>query len=293
MGTAFVVLGVGPIVDRIGRRKGMLLTVSGTAIASGLTALTMNPAYLVGVRSVAGLGLAEQGVNTITGAASVIGTFPGDPHDPGETAALVQAAGGRCVVHEVDVRDAQQTEAFVQRALEEWGRLDVAVANAGILRKAALAELTDSVWDDMLGVDLTGVLRTFRSAAARMTGPGSMVAVSSIAGGVYGWGEHAHYAAATAGVLGLCRSLAVELAARRIRVNAVIPGLVETPQSSDPVNSLGPEGLRRAGASIPRGRVGRPEEVATAIRLLTSDDASYVTGQSLVVDGGLTVAMPA
>jgi 3-oxoacyl-[acyl-carrier protein] reductase len=158
---------------------------------------------------------------------------------------------------------------------------------------ATLAELTDEAWDDMLSVDLTGVLRTFRSAAARMAGEGSMVAVSSIAGGVYGWADHAHYAAAKAGVLGLCRSLAVELAPRGIRVNALIPGLIETPQSSDPVNSLGPEGLRRAGGSIPWGRVGHPEEVASAIRFLTSDDAGYITGQSLVVDGGLTVAMPA
>jgi 3-oxoacyl-[acyl-carrier protein] reductase len=168
----------------------------------------------------------------------------------------------------------------------------VAVANAGVLRKAALAQLTDDAWDDMLQVDLTGVLRTFRSAAGRMGGDGAMVAVSSIAGGVYGWGEHAHYAAAKAGVVGLCRSLAVELASRRIRVNAVIPGLIVTPQSSDPVNSLGPEGLDRAGANIPWGRVGQPEEVASVIRFLTSDDAGYVTGQAVVVDGGLTVRMP-
>ncbi|MDP9397545.1 MAG: SDR family oxidoreductase [Actinomycetota bacterium] len=240
-----------------------------------------------------GIGRALAVAYAQEGVASVVGTFPGDPHDPQETAVLVQEAGGRCVVHEVDVRDAEQTEAFAQRALDEWGRLDVAVANAGILRKASLAELTDEAWGDMLSVDLTGVLRTFRSAAARMAGPGSMVAVSSIAGGVYGWGDHAHYSAAKAGVLGLCRSLAVELAPRGIRVNALIPGLIETPQSSDPVNSLGPEGLRRAGESIPWGRVGRPEEVASAVRFLTSDDAAYITGQSLVVDGGLTVAMPA
>jgi 3-oxoacyl-[acyl-carrier protein] reductase len=120
-----------------------------------------------------------------------------------------------------------------------------------------------------------------------------MVAVSSIAGGVYGWEDHAHYAAAKAGVLGLCRSLAVELAPRGVRVNAVIPGLIETPQSSDPVNSLGPEGLQRAGADIPWGRVGRPEEVADVIRFFTSPAARYVTGQQLVVDGGLTVKMRA
>lgn len=240
-----------------------------------------------------GIGRALAVAYAQEGVVSVVGTFPGDPHDPQETATLVQEAGGQCVVHEVDVRDAEQTEAFAQRALDEWGRLDVAVANAGILRKASLTDLTDQAWDDMLSVDLTGVLRTFRSAAARMAGQGSMVALSSIAGGVYGWGHHAHYAAAKAGVLGLCRSLAVELAPRGIRVNALIPGLIETPQSSDPVNSLGPEGLRRAGDSIPWGRVGRPEEVASAVRFLTSDAAAYVTGQSLVVDGGLTVAMPA
>lgn len=119
-----------------------------------------------------------------------------------------------------------------------------------------------------------------------------MVAVSSIAGGVYGWGGHAHYGAAKAGVLGLCSSLAVELAPLGVRVNAVVPGLVETPQSLDPVNSYGPEGLAAAGAGIPLGRVGRPEEIARVIRFLCSDDASYLTGQALVVDGGLTVRMP-
>lgn len=253
--------------------------------------MTDRVAIITGAAS--GIGRALAVAYAQTGTASVIGTFPGDPHDPKETAALVQKEGGRCVIHEVDVRDSDQVEAFAQRAVDEWGRLDIAVANAGVLRRSALAELSDVLWDDMLSVDLTGVLRTFRSGASRMLGPGSMVAVSSIAGGVYGWGDHAHYAAAKAGVLGLCRSLAVELAPRSIRVNAVIPGLIETPQSSDPVNSLGPEGLRRAGSDIPWGRVGRADEVATAIRFLTSDDAGYVTGQTLTVDGGLTVAMPA
>lgn len=225
------------------------------------------------------------------GVHSVIGTFPGDPHDPEETLRRVEEAGGQATVHEVDVRSTESVDAFVQRAVDEYGQLDYAVANAGILRNSALVDLTDDRWSDMLDVDLTGVLRTLRAGAARMTAGGAMVAVSSIAGAVYGWAEHAHYAAAKAGVLGLIRSLAVELGPAQIRANAVIPGLIETPQSLDPVNSLGPDGLQRAAKDIPWGRVGKPEEVASVIAFLTSHDAQYVTGQSLIVDGGLTVKM--
>ena len=253
-----------------------------------------------GARPVAVVTGAASGIGRATavgyagaGAAVVIGTFPGDPHDPGETLRQVEAAGGNGLVVEVDVRDSAQVDELATRALDEFGRIDHVVANAGVLRRAPLADLTDAAWDDMLSVDLTGVLRTFRSCAAALGEGAAMVAVSSIAGGVYGWEDHAHYAAAKAGVLGLCRSLAVELAPRGVRVNAVIPGLIETPQSSDPVNSLGPEGLQRAGADIPWGRVGRPEEVADVIRFLTSPAAGYVTGHAIVVDGGLTVKMRA
>lgn len=224
---------------------------------------------------------------------TVIGTFPGDPHDPEETLRLVREAGGGAVIHEVDVRSTPSVDAFAQRAVDEYGRLDYAIANAGILRNAALADLSDERWTAMLDVDLTGVLRTLRAGTRHMREGGAMVAVSSIAGGVYGWEEHAHYAAAKAGVLGLVRSVAVELGPRQIRANAVIPGLIETPQSLDPVNSLGPQGLQRAGKDIPWGRVGTPEEVASVIGFLTSDESRYITGQALVVDGGLTVKMRA
>jgi 3-oxoacyl-[acyl-carrier protein] reductase len=251
----------------------------------------MTVAIISGAAS--GIGRALAVAYAERGIRSVVGSYPGDPHDPAETAAAVEAAGGECVVHEVDVRDSAQVDAFAQRALDVWGQLDIAVANAGVLRRAPLADLHDAAWDDLLQVDLTGVLRVLRSASTRMAGPGAMVAVSSIAGGVYGWADHAHYGAAKAGVLGLVRSVAVELAPRGIRVNTVIPGYVVTPQSLDPVNSLGPDGLERAGRDIPLGRAAQPEELAAVIRFLTSPEASYVTGQAIVADGGLTVRMPA
>ncbi|RDG29845.1 SDR family NAD(P)-dependent oxidoreductase, partial [Streptomyces corynorhini] len=191
-----------------------------------------------GIGRATAIAFAEAGIDT------VIGYHTADPHDPRETVEAVLAAGGRCLAVEADVAGSEGPERLADAAVTAYGRLDIAVAAAGILRRAPLAELTDDAWDGMLGVDLTGVMRTFRSAAARMTGPGALLAVSSIAGGVYGWGDHAHYAAAKAGVLGLARSLAVELAPRGIRANSVIPGLIETPQSLDARNSLGPEGLR-------------------------------------------------
>lgn len=239
-----------------------------------------------------GIGRATAVQMAARGVKVVIGTFPGDPHDPMQTQSLVAAQGGESVVHEVDVRDSGQVDAFAQRAIDEFGNLTIAVANAGILRNAALADLTDAAWDDMLQVDLTGVLRTFRSASKVMKSSGSMVAVSSIAGAVYGWPEHAHYTTAKAGLLGLVRSLAIELAPRGITVNSVVPGIIESPQSLDPVNSLGPEGLKMIAGSIPAGRVGTPDDVASLIDFLSSSKASYISGQAIIVDGAYTVRLP-
>lgn len=239
-----------------------------------------------------GIGQALAVAYARAGAHSVIGVFPGDPYGADETIGLVEAAGGRCIAVEMDVRSTEGNDALAQAAIDTFGRLDIVVAAAGILRRQSLAEMTDEAWDDMMQVDFTGVLRTFRACAARMEGSGAMVATSSIAGGVYGWEDHSHYAAAKAGLLGLCRSLAVELAPREIRVNAVIPGLIESPQSLDGKNSLGKDGLQAAGSIIPWGRVGNVDEAARVIRFLTSDDSAYVTGQQLIVDGGLTVRWP-
>jgi len=221
----------------------------------------------------------------------LIGQFPGDPHDGGETLRLVTGAGGEGAVAALDVASTPSVDAFAAEALARWGRIDGVMAGAGILRRAPFESMTDERWDEMLQVDLHGVMRLARAALPHLTAGASIVAISSIAGGVYGWQEHAHYATAKAGLIGLIRSLAVELGPRGIRANAVIPGLIESPQSLDDVNSLGPEGLKAAGDYIPWGRVGRPEEVASVIAFLLSHEAAYVSGQAITVDGALTVAM--
>ncbi|MEW5809214.1 MAG: SDR family NAD(P)-dependent oxidoreductase [Actinomycetota bacterium] len=238
-----------------------------------------------GIGAATAVCLAERGVRV------GIGTFPGDPHDPETTLRDVRDAGGEGVVVDVDVRSTESVDNFAETLVSTWRRLDIAVANAGILREAAFDTMSDEQWQDLLDVDLHGVMRTARAALRHIGDGGSVTAISSIAGGVYGWQAHAHYATAKAGVLGLVRSLAVEYGRRGIRANAVIPGLIRTPQSTDAVNSLGPEGLERAGGYIPWGRVGHPREVAEVVAFLASPQASYVSGQAIVVDGALTVAM--
>jgi 3-oxoacyl-[acyl-carrier protein] reductase len=123
----------------------------------------------------------------------------------------------------------------------------------------------------------------------RTAGRGSMIAVSSIMGVAYGWDEHVQYSAAKAGVVSLVRGLAVELARDGIRVNGIAPGYIRTAQALSEEHSLGPEGLERAAEFLPLGRVGEPEDIADVIVFLASESAHYITGQVLVVDGGLLV----
>jgi len=165
------------------------------------------------------------------------------------------------------------------------------VATAGIAHKVPLAELTDEKWDFTLDIDLKGMLRVIRPAVPGMQqrGRGAIVCLSSIMGVAYGWDEHVHYSAAKAGVVGLVRGLAVELAKSGIRVNGIAPGYIRTAQLLSEEHSLGPAGADAAGAIIPMGRVGQPDDIADVALFLASHAARYITGQVLAVDGGLLV----
>ncbi len=185
----------------------------------------------------------------------------------------------------------KRSSSVVARVETAHGALDVVVANAGIAHKAPLAELSDEKWQQTIDIDLAGVFRTIRAAmpGMRKRRSGAVIALSSIMGVAYGWDEHIHYSAAKTGVVGLVRGFAVEVARDGIRVNGIAPGYIRTAQALSTEHSLGPDGLEAAATFIPLGRAGEPEDVADVAVFLASDAARYITGQVIVVDGGLLV----
>ncbi|MGE0241684.1 MAG: SDR family NAD(P)-dependent oxidoreductase [Parvibaculaceae bacterium] len=210
----------------------------------------------------------------------------------GEAAAgEIEQAGGSAEFRKLDVRSSAGADALVGDVEKRHGRIDVVIANAGIAHKVPLAELSDERWEHTFDIDLKGVFRIVRPALAgmRRREAGAIVAVSSIMGSTYGWNEHVHYSSAKAGVIGLVRGLAVELARSQIRVNAVAPGYIRTAQLLSKEHSLGPDGAAAAAPLIPMGRLGEPEDIADVITFLASPAARYITGQTIVVDGGLQV----
>ncbi len=252
--------------------------------------LTGKRAVVTGAAS--GIGAATATAFAAAGAQVALAWYAGDPHDVGDVLAGIEAAGGSAIAVETDVSDTSQVERLLATTVDSFGGVDVVVANAGIARSVPTAELSDDEWRALLEVDLLGVFRCFRAALPYVTAAehGRLLATSSISGGVGGWPQHAHYTAAKAGVIGLVRTLALEVGRDGTTVNAVAPGVIATPQCLDPVNSMGPEGMREFEPRVPMGRNGEPEDVAAVFAFLASDEARYVTGQTIVVDGGATLA---
>jgi len=195
-----------------------------------------------------------------------------------EAEAVAKEAGGRAV--QADVSDPEQAK----RLVEEAGDLDVLVNNAGLTRDGLLVRMSDEDWRTVIDTNLSSVFYTCRAAARPMMRKraGSIVNVSSIVG-VHGNGGQTNYAASKAGIIGFTKSLARELGSRNVRANVVAPGYVTT-QLTD---VLPPEATDAMLANTPLGRLGDPADVAGAVRFLCSDAAAFVTGDVLLVDGGL------
>jgi NAD(P)-dependent dehydrogenase (short-subunit alcohol dehydrogenase family) len=236
-----------------------------------------------------GLGLATAKAFAESGASVVLA----DWHEKTvrSAAAELQAQGHKALAIRCDVSDDVQVEAMVHQAVETFGRLDAAYNNAGI--QNVLAETADTTredYDRVMGINLRGVwsCMKFELQQMRKQGTGTIVNCSSL-GGLVGGAERGIYHAAKHGVLGFTKSAALEYAARGIRINTICPGLIQTPMSDQMVAAGQGEALKALEKSIPMARVGRPQEIAAAVLWLCSDAASYVTGQSLSVDGGFTM----
>jgi len=196
--------------------------------------------------------------------------------------------GHKTLAIRCDVADDAQVEAMVDQTVAAFGRLDAAYNNAGVQNELAeAADQTREDFDRVVGINLRGVwsCMKFELRQMRKQGSGTIVNCSSL-GGLVGSPERGIYHAAKHGVLGFTKSAALEYAARGIRINAICPGLIQTPISDQMVAAGQGEALKEMEKSIPMGRVGRPEEIANAVLWLCSDAASYVTGQSISVDGG-------
>jgi 3-oxoacyl-[acyl-carrier protein] reductase len=192
--------------------------------------------------------------------------------------------GEAAVSVSTDVTDRASVDALAASALSAFGRIDILAANAGIYPSTELAEIDDALWDRVMDINVKGALHAVQACAPPMLarGYGRIVLTSSITGPITGQTGYAHYGASKAAMLGLMRSAAIELATSGITVNAVMPGNIETPGLAE----TSEEHRRLMFSSIPMRRFGTAEEVGWVVRFLASPEAGYVTGQTLIVDGG-------
>ena len=251
------------------------------------------------------LRLAEEGANII--AVDICESIETAPYagatdsDLTETVKQVEHLDRRIVAHKADVRDLAALEAVVAEGVSEFGRLDIVVANAGIASFGPAWELSEQVWQEMIDINLTGAWKTVRAAVPTLLeqGTGGSIILTSSVAGLTAFPNTAHYTAAKHGITGLMRTLAVELARYRIRVNSVHPTTVDTPMiNNEPVYSLflgGRQGVTRAEAEVEFAAVNAmpiawvdPIDISNAVLWLASDEARYVTGTTQVIDAGAT-----
>lgn len=218
--------------------------------------------------------------------ATVAVNYAGNAQAAEETKALIEMKGQKALLLQADVADGEAAEAMVQQVVEAFGRIDILVNNAGITRDGLLLRMKEADWDDVMRTNLKGVYNCTKAAAKRMVKQrgGRVVNMSSVVG-LMGNAGQANYAAAKAGVLGFTKATAKELAGRGITVNAIAPGFIDT----DMTAVLSAQVKENLLKEIPLGKLGSPEDIAAATLFLVSDAASYITGQTLHVDGGMAM----
>jgi 3-oxoacyl-[acyl-carrier protein] reductase len=207
-----------------------------------------------------------------------------DPAAAGTVAAEIEAEGGVARAFAADVSRPADMEAMAKAALEAFGAIDVLCANAGIFPAAKLGEMTAADFDSVIGTNLKGLFLSVSAClpAMRAKRSGRIILTSSITGPITGYPGWSHYGASKAGQLGFMRTAAMELALDGITVNAVLPGNIVT----EGLAGLGDEYTKSMAASIPMRRLGSVEDIANAALFFATDEAGYITGQSLVIDGG-------
>ena len=203
-----------------------------------------------------------------------------------ETTKLIEEKGVKALAIQCDVSDEKAVTAMMKTVKKELGRVDILVNNAGITRDGLLMIMKEEDWQAVLDTNLNGAFHCTKAAARLMMKQrsGSIINITSVVGETGNAGQ-ANYAAAKAGLIGFTKSVAKELASRNVRCNAIAPGCIAT----DMTAVLGEEAIEAMTKTIPLGRVAQPEEVAKAVLFLASDDASYITGQVLNVDGGMVM----
>lgn len=218
--------------------------------------------------------------------AKIVVNYSGSQEKAEAVAAEIQGNGGEAIAIKANVSDAEAVKAMVDETMKAFGSIDILVNNAGITRDNLMMRMKDDEWDDVINTNLKGVFICTKAVTRQMMKQrsGRIINIASIVG-VMGNAGQANYVAAKAGVIGLTKTTARELASRNITANAVAPGFITT----DMTDKLGEDIQKTMLAQIPLGRFGKPEEVAKAALFLASDDSSYMTGQTLHLDGGMVM----
>jgi 3-oxoacyl-[acyl-carrier protein] reductase len=216
--------------------------------------------------------------------AIVVVNYVSRPDAAEATVASIQEAGGNAVACQFDVADSEQVQAAFKKILADFGRVDILVNNAGITRDGLIAMMKEQAWDEVIDTNLKGAFNCIKAVSRPMMKQrwGRIVSITSVIGFAGNAGQ-ANYAAAKAGMVGLTRSVAKELASRGVTVNGVAPGYIDT----DMTKELAEEVTEKIKAEIPMNSLGTVEDVAAAVAYLVSEEARYVTGQFIHVNGGM------